>query len=267
MLSKSQYIRGLQCHKSLWLYKHNRDLRDKVSSKQESLFNTGHTVGEYAKQLFPGGVEVDFNSDDFDGMIKKTADLIEQGVETIYEATFKEKGVFAMADILHKTSNGWNIYEVKASTSTKEYRLNDATVQYYALSNVLEINEVFIVHINNQYVRHGELDIESLFIIDDVTEDVLVRQDEIKENLESLDTMLQGEMPEIDIGPHCSDPYGCDFMGHCWGHIPPVSVFNLYRMNASVKFDLYNEGIVTFEDIPDDWECPDCGVSKEDFEL
>jgi len=21
-----------------------------------------------------------------------------------------------------------------------------------------------------------------------------------------------------------------------------------------------------FEDIPDDWECPDCGVSKEDFE-
>ena len=21
-----------------------------------------------------------------------------------------------------------------------------------------------------------------------------------------------------------------------------------------------------FKDIPDDWECPDCGVSKEDFE-
>jgi rubredoxin len=22
-----------------------------------------------------------------------------------------------------------------------------------------------------------------------------------------------------------------------------------------------------WEDIPDDWECPDCGVTKEDFEL
>ncbi len=21
-----------------------------------------------------------------------------------------------------------------------------------------------------------------------------------------------------------------------------------------------------FEDLPDDWECPDCGVGKEDFE-
>ena len=23
----------------------------------------------------------------------------------------------------------------------------------------------------------------------------------------------------------------------------------------------------SFEDIPDDWECPVCGVTKEDFEL
>lgn len=22
-----------------------------------------------------------------------------------------------------------------------------------------------------------------------------------------------------------------------------------------------------FEDLPEDWECPDCGISKEDFEL
>lgn len=22
-----------------------------------------------------------------------------------------------------------------------------------------------------------------------------------------------------------------------------------------------------FEDIPDDWECPDCGVTKEDFSV
>lgn len=30
-----------------------------------------------------------------------------------------------------------------------------------------------------------------------------------------------------------------------------------------------NNGIeagTAFEDLPDDWECPDCGVGKEDFE-
>ncbi|MEA3434027.1 MAG: hypothetical protein U9R13_05550 [Campylobacterota bacterium] len=45
-LSKSQYIRGLQCHKSLWLYKNRPELRDAPDYAQESLFNTGHSVGE-----------------------------------------------------------------------------------------------------------------------------------------------------------------------------------------------------------------------------
>ncbi len=53
-LSKSQYIRGLQCHKSLWLYKNRPDLRTEPDQAQESLFNTGYEVGELAKQLFPG---------------------------------------------------------------------------------------------------------------------------------------------------------------------------------------------------------------------
>lgn len=33
---------------------------------------------------------------------------------------------------------------------------------------------------------------------------------------------------------------------------------------------LPEEGIVpatSWDDIPDDWECPECGVGKEDFEM
>ena len=55
-LSKSQYIRGLQCHKSLWLYKNRPELRSAPDYAQESLFNTGHSVGALAKELFPDGV-------------------------------------------------------------------------------------------------------------------------------------------------------------------------------------------------------------------
>lgn len=25
------------------------------------------------------------------------------------------------------------------------------------------------------------------------------------------------------------------------------------------------EGDIPFEDLPDDWECPDCGVGKDEF--
>ena len=122
-LSKSQYIRGLQCHKSLWLYKNKPELRDTPDKEQESLFNTGHSVGELAKELFPNGVEIEFDANNFNGMIAKTKKLIENGTEVIYEATFNENGIFAMADILVKNGDMWDMYEVKGIYKCKDYHI------------------------------------------------------------------------------------------------------------------------------------------------
>ncbi len=248
-LSKSQYIRGLQCHKSLWLYKHKPELREKPDARAESLFNTGYKVGDLAKELFPNGAEIEFDENDFEGMIKKTKELIANGVKVIYEATFKEKGIFAMADILVKNGDIWDMYEVKASTSVKEYQLNDASIQWYALSDAIKLNQAYIVHIDNSYVRKGELDINKLFAIEDVTDEVLNKQDDIPKQLSQMDKMLRGKMPDIDIGLHCSDPFECDFWKFCWQDIPNPSVFNLYRMNGSKKFELYSDGIISYDDI------------------
>jgi len=255
-LSKSQYIRGLQCHKSLWLYKNKPELRDTPDSSQESLFNTGHDVGELACQLFPNGVEIKFDSSNFDGMVEKTNELINNGCEVIYEATFKENGIFAMADILVKNTetNSWDMYEVKASTGVKEYHLNDASIQWYTLNKAINLNRAYIVHINNQYVRDGELDINELFTIADVIDEVQNRQYQIPFNLEQMELMLNDEMPDIDIGTHCSDPHGCDFGGHCWKDIPYPSVFNLYWMNSNKKFEMYYKGMKTYDDIPKDFK-------------
>ena len=248
-LSKSQYIRGLQCHKSLWLYKHNPDLRDTPNNQTESSFNTGYQVGDLAKELFPNGVEIEFDSQNFDGMIQKTKELIADGVEVIYEAAFKENGIFAMADILVKNGDGWDIYEVKASTGVKEYHINDTSIQWYALSNAIKLHHAYVVHINNSYIRYGKQDIEELFTIEDITDIVLERQEDIPSNLAEMDEMLQGDMPDIDIGGHCSSPHGCDFWNHCWKHIPNPSVFNLYRMWGSKKFELYYKGIISYDDL------------------
>ena len=98
-LSKSQYIRGLQCHKSLWLYKHKSELRDAPDNQTQSSFEKGYDVGDLAKEIFPNGVEIEFDNNNFDGMIAKTKELINSGCKVIYEATFKEDSIFAMADI------------------------------------------------------------------------------------------------------------------------------------------------------------------------
>lgn len=250
MLSKSQYIRGFQCHKSLWLFKNKPELLEKPDAQQESLFETGNTVGELACDLFPGGVGIEFNPKDFDGMIRQTKELIDQGVEVIYEATFKERGVFAMADVLVKNADKWDVYELKGATSVKEYHRNDAAVQWYALSSVLSLNRIAIVHINNQYARQGELDVNALFTINDITESVLEKLSDIPIRLAAMESMIQIGEPEIDIGPHCSAPHDCDFRKYCWQDIPKPSVFNLYRMNAGKKFDLYQNGVISYDQIP-----------------
>ena len=249
MLSKSQYIRGLQCHKSLWLYKHKPELRDKSDTEEESLFSAGNQVGDLAKRLFPNGVEIKFNSNDFDSMILKTEELIENNTEVIYEASFKENGIFAMADILVKNGDAWDMYEVKGSTSIKEYHLDDAAIQWFSLSNAVKLNRAYIIHINNSYVRDGKLNLKELFTIEDVTDRVLNRQDDIPLHLSQMNRILQDNIPDIDIGTHCSDPHSCDFWSHCWKHIPKPSVFNLYRMNGTKKFELYYKDIVSYNDL------------------
>ena len=252
-LSKSQYIRGLQCHKFLWLYKNNPELRDAPDHTQESLFNTGYNVGELAKDLFHNGVEIKFDADNFNGMINKTKELIASDTEVIYEATFSEDGIFAMADILVKNGDAWDMYEVKASTKVKDYHIEDAAIQWYALSKAIELNRAYIIHINNTYVRNGELEIEKLFATEDITERVKDKQYTIEPNLNDMEEALKGDMPNIDIGGHCGDPFGCDFKGHCWKHIPSPSVFNLYWMNGSKKFEMYYKGMMTYADIPNDF--------------
>ena len=252
-ISKSQYIRGLQCHKSLWLYKNKPELRDAQDHQTESSFNTGYDVGELAKELFPNGVEIEFDSSNFKGMIEKTRKLIADGTEVIYEATFKEDGIFAMADILVRNGKAWDIYEVKASTRTKKYHINDTSIQWYALSKVITLNRAYVVHINNKYVRDGELDVSKLFTIDDITDIVLEKQESILPQLLEMEEMLESDVPKIDIGGQCSDPYGCDFHSHCWEHIPKkTSVFDIsYAMGKQWK--LYYQGILSIDDVPDDF--------------
>ncbi len=253
-ISKSQYIRGLQCHKSLWLLKHKKDLLDKPDQATESLFKTGHQVGEMAKQLFPNGTEIEFNGADFKGMLNRTAELIAQGTKIIYEASFSHNGIFVMADILVKNNEQWDVYEVKASTSVKEYHRNDLSIQWHVISQFIPLGQAYLVHINNQYTRNGALDVQQLLHQKNITQHVIDKQNNIQPTLDTLATMLANTEPNIDIGGHCHNPFTCDFYSHCWKAIPTQSVFNLYRMSFDKKLDLYQQGIIKYDDIPIDVE-------------
>ena len=47
-LSKSQYMKGLQCPKALWLFKNRKELATEADQRRQNLFTTGHRVGDLA---------------------------------------------------------------------------------------------------------------------------------------------------------------------------------------------------------------------------
>ena len=178
LLSKTQYLRSLQCHKSLWLLKNNPELRKESDASQQAVFNEGREVEQWAQKLFPGGVKVKYDGSDFKGKISQTQKLIESGAKTIYEATFRHDDVLVMVDVLHRTDNGWELYEIKSSTEPKDIHREDIALQYYVLrGQEITLSSTSLIHINNQYVRNGNIDIDQLFTIADLTDDVIPEPD------------------------------------------------------------------------------------------
>jgi hypothetical protein len=113
----------------------------------------------------------------------------------------------------------------------------------------LPVNNAFVVYVNNQYVRKGELDLDQLFTKEKLTSHVLQKHASLSKEINKLKRVLRGDMLEIDIGEHCADPYPCDFHGYCWDHVPEYSVLDLSGRTA-VPWDLYRRGYLNVEDVP-----------------
>ena len=254
-LSKSLYVRGLQCKKSLWLKKKKPEVLQAPDDDAQAVFDTGTSVGELACELFGRGERIKYTGD-FNAQMAKTKELIERGTKVIYEATFCFDGILVMVDVLRICGDGLIINEVKSSTSVKDVYIDDASIQYYVISSLdYKVSGVNIIHIDSSYVRGEKLELEKLFHAEDVTEQIIQKQAEIPQILNKFEEILSKNVePEVDIGPHCSNPYNCDAWEYCWCEqrgIPEYSVFNISRLRSDKKFELYKSGVVKFEDIKD----------------
>ncbi|MCB0538153.1 MAG: DUF2779 domain-containing protein [Bacteroidetes bacterium] len=254
MLSKSKIMRGKQCHKSLWLYRHAYNLRE-INEQQQAIFQTGTDVGILAQGLFPKGIDAT-KGHDYPNLscYKQTKKLIDNGQNVIYEATFVYDDVLVAVDLLVKNGNKWNLYEVKSSTSVKPQHIEDATVQYYVAKGCgIDIENIYITHLNNTYERKGDLDIQQLFTATAITDEVKAGLDTLPETIEKLKEVEKlKKCPQIDVGEQCNTPYPCDYMNYCWKDIPYFNVVELVHNRGKAQ-QLIDMGITDLKDIPDDF--------------
>jgi hypothetical protein len=248
-LSKSRYCSGLQCPKMLWLKKNKPETFDN-SCMNQSVLATGLEVGDLAMGLFGDFTEVPFG--DLSEMIATTGRLMEQETPVIAEASFAYDGLFCSVDILKNLGNKQvALYEVKSSTGVKEVYHHDASFQCYILSKLgYTVVSCNIVHINNQYVRHGDLDIHQLFTIVDITAQAQQLQKEIGGNIAYIRQYVeQPTEPTDDIGMHCFVPYDCGFWGYCTKHLPTPNVFDIGGLHKDKAVECYRKGLASFEEL------------------
>ena len=250
-LSKSLILKGLQCQNALCLAKNPPEFDFPPQPDLEAKFRAGTEVGQLAQQLFPGGVEVPYEGLSFPAQLARTRELIDNGTQVIYEASFSFSAIFVKVDILVRDGAGWQIHEVKMGTSVKDVNLDDVAIQRYVLNGCgLSVTSSFLVHIDNSYVRQGEIEVDKLFHSEDISLQVATRQQSMPEIVSELRKRLsETAEPGIRIGPHCSDPYDCDYIPYCWRFIEDNTIFEL-RGKGIDKFDYYNRGIIKLEDLP-----------------
>jgi hypothetical protein len=251
-ISKSKYLNGLQCKKLLWYVYNEPKAIPEPDEATQAIFEQGHLVGDYAKKLFPKGVEVD-HTGTFEEGLRSTKELITRRVP-IFEAALVYKLCYARADILEPVNDDkWDLIEVKSSTELKDVNYNDIGFQYYLYSRAgLKINKCYLMCIDNTYIRKGEIEPDKLLKKIDVTEEIKSTYSKtIEDNITEMAKAIAAKTYiEPGIGAHCTKPYDCPLIEKCWSFLPDRNVFLLYS-NNKLPAALIKDGILKLSEIPE----------------
>jgi CRISPR/Cas system-associated exonuclease Cas4 (RecB family) len=227
----------------------------------KKLIKDGYEVEKFAQQMFPGGVEITGNTD---VLKEKTQEYLEKK-QTMFQATLEtDRCLFAKVDVLEfDTESGkWNIYEIKASSSIKtdlqHNHLKDITFQTIVTeeSGVL-INKSFIIHINKEYKRDGEINPRELFVIEDVSEKVLKDKENVNREIETALDFLSKDEISMEGCDCLYKSYGqrCDSFMVFNSKVPEYSVHHIVggkKLLSLIEIDVFD-----IKEIPEEFDLTD----------
>ena len=212
MLSKSNFMQFLRCSCELWLAKQRPELFPPTDSALQRIFDEGNVVDQWARKLFPGAINVDGFGMPAAITTKKA---IAAGSVALLQPTFMTSKLSCRSDILTKNADGsWDIYEVKSSTDVKEVHVIDVAFQRICLEEAgVRVAKTHLVHVNNQYVRQGDIDPSQLFTVKDITHEVENVMPMVKKEVpRALAVLGWDKMPNLTHVSSCSNPAECAFL-------------------------------------------------------
>lgn len=260
-LSKSDYMLFLRHPAWLWLKKHDKEKLPPIDEDTQAIFDAGYLFESYAEQLFPDAVKIECdrsNSQSYNELTPKTKAAIESGAKTVLQGRFEAGEITCICDVLIRgDNNSFDLYEIKSSTAPRPEHEPDLAFQVEVIERAgYKVERVFVIHVNNEYVRNGEIKADELVKITEVTDRVKKLKDFTKENIKkALEVVGLKECPDISPA-HAKLGAFSDWLSiyKTMAEIDEYSIYHLCPPGADKIAELETLGIKKIADIPDDFK-------------
>ena len=240
-LTKTDFIQYLDCPKSLWFLKKHPEHypHGEFSTFHQKLVREGYEVERYVRQFFEGTGDRDVS----------------------FQAEFRSgEGLYARVDALENMSDGTTaLFEIKSSTSvktdSKHNHLKDACFQKICAERTgKKIERVFLVHLNSDYVRNGEINPSEMLVFADITKAV---NEIVAETTTEIDAALAFLKTDHGMdGCSCTEKTRanhCDAFSVFNTDVPSPSIYSLPRLRANKIRALRSMNVLRLQDVPEDF--------------
>ena len=235
-LTKSDFLLFCEAPRHLWTKKHGL-IETSLSDFDQHLAEEGNKVEalahEYLSKVFLPQCP---------------------GDQLLWQQTYTDDPYESRLDglVFKPKSNTYDLYEIKSSTAVDKDIVYDVTFQAAIMEKQIKVDHYFVLHLNKEYVRSGELDLSSLFIAEDITNKVRAMLPEVELlREEALRVMRVTNPEEIE---HCLSPKECPCPSICHPDLPEFSIYDIPRLTRVKKLQLLEAGIRAAEDIPSSFD-------------
>ena len=261
-ISKSDYMLFLRHPAWLWLKKHQPERLPQPDANLQAVFDTGHLFEVYAEQLFDNSVKLGFSGyEQYLSLPSKTETLLEQHTPVILQGRLEVDGLTCIFDVLQRfDEQTLNLIEIKSSTKAKDEHFYDLAFQALTLERLgWRVGEISIVHVNNDYVRQGEIDPQQLCARTEVTKEVKALLPTTKKLVEQAWAVLEQEQAP-SFSPTLVNQEGVkdtkwfgnwlEIYRHLHPDLDAYSIYHLAGANKDLLSELEEQGIQLLVDIP-----------------
>jgi len=239
MLSKTDFLLFLEAPMHLWAKMHNQLQQRPLSPYEQHLMLQGQEVEALARKYIETNLLPNYSD-----------------AQLLWQPTYHDKQFEIRADavIWDKTGDWYDLYEIKSSTGIRTDHEYDLTFQLLLLKTILNMRHAFIVHINKDYQYSGEIDIGRLFSVEEVSEKVEKRREDVLALRQAAMQVSLVPLPNPSLA--CTKPQSCPCPNLCHPNLPENPIYNIPYIGKKAR-TLREMGITDINAIPADFALND----------